>query len=352
MGDNAAKGAGDAVPCPSSLRSALLGAVRHQPDRGTPTSIELRVTHPESAFPTYRADLRFSGRADLSLFVKDLGARRRPVDQPVRHRECELDVYGRLLIGAELGTPRFVTEAPAKDGSHWLVLEFVDGTPLKWLDFEWWLVAAGWLGRKDAHFQARQGELAAVTSLRRFDEAHFAALGSQAMEAVHSTDPGKASSLAPIVEYCDEVVQDLTLGEWTLVHGSYRRAQVLVVTTSVPPRVCAVDWETAGYGSPLCDLASLCEGFESERLSALVGAYLDSVVQHGGVAPDVEDLCRAMRAHWICRQLRFVVKSFRRHWAERHLSRFIDAARACVRDHRRLRPGTGSRVGSPDVSAR
>jgi hypothetical protein len=62
----------------------------------------------------------------------------------------------------------------------------------------------------------------------------------------------------------------------TLVHGDFRRKNVLVRATAGGPALAAVDWETAGWGAPAADLALSRRGLPQVDLRAycsLVGGH-------------------------------------------------------------------------------
>lgn len=321
---------------PPSLRSALLEAVDRQFELGTPISMSLQEVHTDTNYPTFKASLQFEGGAEEIWFVKDMGHRARWTWDPVRQRQCEVNVYRDLLNDADLGTPRMLFDREGSGGSHWLILEFVEGTPLKWMGFDWWRTAVTWLGRKDAYFQARSQALSQHAYLNRLDESNFSAVGSLAEAGVREGAPDLTRRLERVLAYHDEVIPDLVWGAWTLVHGHYRPSQIVVQTGPEPARVCPVDWETAGHGSPVCDLASLCEGFERERLDAMLKAYRDSAKEHGADVPTLEDLHRTIEAQWIHRELKRVVKSFHRGWDVDHVDRFIDRAEHRIERHQQL----------------
>jgi thiamine kinase-like enzyme len=70
-------------------------------------------------------------------------------------------------------------------------------------------------------------------------------------------------------------VDRLTAAPQQLVHGELYPSNVLVGATAAGVQVWPVDWEMAGVGCPLLDLAALTSGWHGGDHDALVDAYLD-----------------------------------------------------------------------------
>ena len=58
-------------------------------------------------------------------------------------------------------------------------------------------------------------------------------------------------------------------GRRTLLHGVYLPSQILADPDAEQLRICPVDWELAGIGSPLYDFAFFADGFESQQFIRL-----------------------------------------------------------------------------------
>jgi aminoglycoside phosphotransferase (APT) family kinase protein len=210
----------------------------------------------------------------IEIFLKDFGRSKLPKDAAAERRERELRVYEDLLEGEELGTARFYgarwDEAAAR---FWLMLEFVDGKPLRHCGFEHWLEAAAWLGRLHGRFVGQRGRLRACGFLMRHDADFFIHAAERALRTVSGRSEALAQRLANVLEGYDAVVAVMTRDSDALVHGSYRPQNVLVVRSPEPPRICPTDWELAAFGRSAYDLAFLCDGFRPPRLDALFDAY-------------------------------------------------------------------------------
>jgi aminoglycoside phosphotransferase (APT) family kinase protein len=84
--------------------------------------------------------------------------------------------------------------------------------------------------------------------------------------------------LAPRYE---QVIERLVALPVTLIHGEFYASNVLVQETADSLRVCPVDWEMAGVGPGLLDLAALTAGgWTDEQKTALALAY------HAALPPD------------------------------------------------------------------
>jgi phosphotransferase family enzyme len=208
-------------------------------------------------------DVRYADGSSESLMLKDLGsvgtARPGFAHDPLR----EIDVYRRLLPGTRLGTASF--RAAVVDPFHgrfWLAVERVDATELWQIgSFESWRRVAGWLA--DMHMRLRHAE---SEHLVRWTPEYIGTWIARARAFSH--DPSVALAARRAAELTERVLA-LSSG---FVHGELYPSNVLV---DVPTgRVCAVDWETAGIGPQLLDLAALTSGsWSSRERRQLAAAY-------------------------------------------------------------------------------
>jgi aminoglycoside phosphotransferase (APT) family kinase protein len=237
--------------------------------------------------------VRLAGGDQLKLFLKDFGRSKLPKDAAADRRERERRVYAELLEEAELGTAGLYgahwDEAAAR---FWLLLEFVDGEQLWYCGFEHYLEAAAWLGRMHGRFAGQQSRLRACEFLMRQDAAFFFGAAERALEAVSSLSDELARRLAGVLEGYDEIVAVLSREPETLVHGSYRPENVLVVRSSASRRICPTDWELAALGRSTYDLAFLCDGYRPPELDALFDAYERGAKSSGFGIRDRDELTR------------------------------------------------------------
>ena len=207
-------------------------------------------------------ELRIAGRAPL-LF-KDLTPRSRPsrpafLVDPLR----EVEAYTTLLHGLD---------APACHGAvvaHdrvWLFLELVDGVPL-WqaAGLAAWEATARWLARLHA------APTPAGAHLLRYDGAHL-------RRWIDRATAMSGDELAGVRAPALRAVQRLEAWPRAFVHGELYASNVLVQDTPGGPRVRPIDWETAGVGPGLLDLAALTAGdWTADRRARIVAAYRDAL---------------------------------------------------------------------------
>jgi aminoglycoside phosphotransferase (APT) family kinase protein len=247
------------------------------------------------SYDTEVLTVRLADGDQLKLFLKDFGRSKLPKDAAGERRERELRVYAELLGGAELGTARFYGAhwEPAA-ARFWLLLEFVDGEPLRYCGFEHWLEAAAWLGRLHGRFAGQQSRLRTCRFLMRHDAEFFFRAADRALEAVSGLSDPMARRLAGVLKGYDPVVALLSREPNILVHGSYRPQNVLVVRSCEPVRICPTDWELAAFGCSTYDLAFLCDGFRSPQLEELLDAYEREAGRFGLPRRDRDELRREL----------------------------------------------------------
>jgi aminoglycoside phosphotransferase (APT) family kinase protein len=199
-------------------------------------------------------EVGYADGSSESLVLKDLGslgeARPAFVHDPLR----EIDVYRRLLPGARLGTASFrgAVVDPSL-GRFWLVIERVRATELWQIgSFESWLRAAGWLA--EMHVRLKDAESEHLTRwTREYIGTWIARARALSRDAAVVLAARRAAELT-------ERILALPAG---FVHGELYPSNVLVDEPS--GRVCAIDWEMAGVGPLLLDLAALTSGNWNER---------------------------------------------------------------------------------------
>jgi aminoglycoside phosphotransferase len=163
----------------------------------------------------------------------------------------EIDVYRSLLAQADLGTAELVTAvADPVRGRYWLVIEKVPGLELYQLELDRWPVVMHWLARCHDVFRGVE----ATDRLVRYDRAFF------------EVWPARAQIELPGYE---AVVERLAVLSKTLVHGDFYPSNVLLANR----RVCAVDWELAGVGPGVLDVAALTAGLAEDIADALADEY-------------------------------------------------------------------------------
>lgn len=183
----------------------------------------------------------------------------------------EIVVY-RDVLPARLGCPTYLGSVidPAGD-RYWLLLERVRGIVL-WQegDFPTWLAVARWLGRFHALLPLSGIAPAAHPHLVTYDRTFFDRWARLAADAL---SPAALRALGPVLDAHPALVDrlaDLPLG---FVHGELFPSNVMVCGRGRDARVAVLDWEMAGVGTGLLDVAALVEGWPAHQRLALVRAY-------------------------------------------------------------------------------
>jgi hypothetical protein len=181
----------------------------------------------------------------------------------------EPEVYRSLLAGAGLGTAELAAAvSDSGHDRHWLVVEKVSGVELYQVgELERWAEAMRWLARCHDHFAG----IAPADHLARYDRRFF------------ELWPARAGvSLAGY----DAVIARLAGLPTTLVHGDLYASNVLVANG----RVCPVDWELAGVGPGVLDVAALTSGLPEADAAELAEEYRRALVRPPDPASFLVDL--------------------------------------------------------------
>jgi aminoglycoside phosphotransferase len=187
----------------------------------------------------------------------------------------EVAVYRDVLAAADLGTPRLVAASAA--GAGWLLVDALPAAPL-WqsADVGSWCAAARQLavGHDRLAGLAPQQRPAAGTAYE------------VQLERAERRDP-RAADLRGA---CAAAADALRAAPTTVLHGEAFPSNVLLGPTGA---VCLVDWETAGAGPGLLDLAALCIGWPPDDAARIAAAYAEAL--DAGSAADPLALLPAAR---------------------------------------------------------
>jgi hypothetical protein len=230
------------------------------------------------------------GAAPLRLVCKDVSGTRaakpaRLVD-PDREAEAYRDVLGpggHDVAGCYGAVGR------------WLVLDHVDGVPL-WqaAGLRAWELAARWVAGLHSR-PLPQG----CEHLLRYDAEHLRGWLERAIAQV----PGGA--LDGVADVWERAVARVSAWPRAVVHGDYHPSNILVATAGGEPRIRPVDWELAGIGPGLLDLAALTSGSwsreERERIAVAYQRALPPAARGGCVELlDALEHCRLLHAvQWL-----------------------------------------------------
>lgn len=213
------------------------------------------------------------------------GARRtRPpfLYEPLR----EIKTYQAILAPEGLGTATcYGTVADKRATRYGLFLERVPGVELWQVgEVAVWQHVARWLAAMHTGFAERTVELARAAPLLRYDGDFYRLWPDRVLAFVErgSLSLPRAARLRVtwVAERYDRVVERLLALPVTVIHGEFYASNVLVQETANGIRVCPVDWEMAGLGPGLIDLAALTAGkwtdLEREALALAYRAAMPS----------------------------------------------------------------------------
>lgn len=201
----------------------------------------------------------FDDGPPLALVLKDVAAPGAHAEAAkptsLRDPDRELEAYRDVLgpAGLDVATCYGVLAEP---GRRWLILEALHGVPLwQMAEDAAWDEAARWLARLHA-LPAPSGG----AHLLRYDTEH---LHGRLARALELAPVGALDGVAAIWE---RVVARLAALAPTVVHGDFHPSNILVQRRGqMALRVRPVDWELAGVGPGVLDLAALTAGSWSER---------------------------------------------------------------------------------------
>jgi len=305
-----------------ALRRWLQGSLLGRPDPAPQIlAVQRRPVAEDTSYPCEVVTMTLAGGATTEIFLKVFGRG----DDASRY-ERELRVYRDLLVEADLGTPRFRGSLASPERS-WLALEFVPGDRLHWRDSTWFVAAAAWLARMQAHYTAHPEHLGDPSFLIRHDAEFFRFHADQAMRMVSQLFPSLAERLATAVAEYDRNIDVMTREPATLVHGSFGKHEILVDASTDPPRICPIDWEQAGLGSPFYDLAFLTDGWKPPTLDRMWDAYRDEFARYRLDRPNWDRLHLLVPCFRLHKILMTLGKSSARGFNEAAVAKLVETAR-------------------------
>ena len=228
---------------------------------------EIEVIRPGG--PTVRLVAKYLGRQAMTE------AARHAKPETLHSAGRELAVYRDILAGAGLATPALIGGWDGDaDGNGVMVLERVQGSPLAEIgDFAVWEAAARWLARMHAKFAAapprNHPSVDGPTSLVRYDQDQLGTLGRRGLARAAEQRLGTAELLVALGGRHEYALRALASATRTLVHGDFYPSNIVVAGK----RIAVVDWELAGVGPGVLDLAALAAGWSGEQRYELLRAY-------------------------------------------------------------------------------
>ncbi len=198
--------------------------------------------------------------------------------------------------------------------------------PVRSCEFDYWVRAAGWLGRMHGYFARDSNRLKACDFLLRYDTDFFWEKAELAIHAVSQISIPLVDRLESIVNRYQRPVNVMAGQLPTLVHGSYRPKNILVNINCRPLRVCPIDWELAACGSALYDLASFSEGFEPPKLDHLVDAYRQEVLESNAPVPDRKEIGYVVDCFCLHRIMNWLSRTSDKKTSEHEVAKLVDLA--------------------------
>jgi hypothetical protein len=293
-------------PRSEELRLALEGALGGPAVAHGPMVALERLPSPyRSTSPIEEVRAGFADGRTIEVMFKDLSPASFPPGaihaKPafVLDPRREIEVYRRVLSRDGLGPRLFGSVMNERLGRYWLFLERAPGVELYQVgELETWQAVARWLARMHARYAGTTARVPRSPHFLRHGASFFEMWMPRAVAFIQRP-ADSAAALRHVAGRYQSMVDRLGRLPRTFIHGEFYASNVLVQRTSGGTRVLPVDWEMAGVGPGLLDLAALTAGRwgEAERME-IAEAYRDEMeVVTGRTVPEEEflgslDLCR------------------------------------------------------------
>lgn len=292
----------------NELRAALEASFTRASSSRRIVDLDTRPSPCASSFAIEEANVRFDDGTVVELVCKDTGeaamlpeARRvkpRFLHDPLR----EIATYERILAPFEAGAPRFYGSAvDRRSGRSWLFLERVRGVPLTEVgDFGVWRQAGGWLASMHGRVACdpRLADAAACVPLVQYDRAHSRVWMERAqrhLEADAAQPRSRRLHFASLAARYEGVLDEIAALPRGFVHGEFFASNVLVETVADHACIRPIDWEVAGMGPMLMDLAALTAGrWTDDQRADLTTSYRTAVSRESEIFQRHDDFMRAL----------------------------------------------------------
>jgi aminoglycoside phosphotransferase (APT) family kinase protein len=216
-------------------------------------------------------------------------------DKTVPDREPR--VYAALLADTGLPVPHcYGCARDPSTGERELVLEQIRDWDLRYHGVETWEVAFRALGRLHHRFMTRADDLRRATFLLRLDAGYVQRWRDRAIDALARSEPVLGRRLEARGDKYEHVAALIDRQPPTLVHNDLAPKNVIADTSHDPPRICFVDWETAGVGCGALDVVHLLHGLAPSAAQRLIEAYgreAEHLLPGGGERARLLAACRA-----------------------------------------------------------
>ena len=286
---------------PAALRDTVVDLLSRT--RGRRADVDTLTVRPSSAktlFPVHELCVTLADGEQLRMFLKCLSTRQ--PDHPDKQcRDREVRIYDELFNDAALPVPRYFGFRHDRSArAYELFLECIDGDVLNNHSYEHWFAAARRLAHLHKHFAPRAVELGRLPWLLRFDAEYLLGWARRALLVVGDQSPELSRQLEPIVGSYRRVADLIARQPATLVHNDLAPKNVIVDCATNPARICFVDWEMAGIGCGVLDLAHLKYGMAAEDDRTICAAYASELAGTGLLprdSADIEQLTAACCLH-------------------------------------------------------
>jgi aminoglycoside phosphotransferase (APT) family kinase protein len=249
----------------------LIDLVRTRLDTAHIVAIESRSndfsTKASSSFVTVHPE----HGEEVQLFVKKILVE--PASRLPDPIDREARVYEAFSSDPEFAAPTLVGII-GDDDPH-LVLIASTGWDLRYQDLDSWAMAAVDLGRMHAAFASRVSELEAHDFLDRHDTGQNLAVAKLASTVVSEKHAGAAQMIQEVIDGYERIAEELAHEPRTLIHGDLAPKNVVIDNHGGTERALFVDWEWAGIGPGLGDLADFVNGLDETAIERMLAAYCD-----------------------------------------------------------------------------
>lgn len=277
-------------PCTNTL-CAILERELGQYFGSTPkiTRLSRRPSAYRTSFTIEELVLDLDDGKHLDIIFKDLSwlalsDETRQVKPQFLHNPLrEIEVYRTILALHQIGTATcYGVHVDEPRQLYWLFLEKVPGLELYQIgEFEKWQAVARWLAEFHNRFAMQVDRLKNLASLLRYDGAFYRRWLQRACAYVDCNSMTRLrnakKALTWLAARYEKVVERLVELPPTFIHGEFYASNVLIRDEIDGLYVCPVDWEMAGVGPGLIDLAALTAGkWSEEQRTNLARAYFET----------------------------------------------------------------------------
>jgi Ser/Thr protein kinase RdoA (MazF antagonist) len=268
------------------LRDSLDRLLSRQVPARRIVDLETRPMPYASSFALDEIRVRFDNGDSVELVCKDTGdTAMLPEAQRIKPRFLynpirEIATYESILAPHGIDAPCFYGKtSDERRGRYWLFLERVDGRPLTEVgDFDVWRAAGGWLARMHCRLASEPAvtRAAAAVPLVWYGGAHWWLWMERAQRHVcrGGAEPrSRRMRFSWLASRYEAVIEEIAALPAGFVHGEFFASNVLAQTAGASVRVRPVDWELAGIGPFVMDLAALTAGWNDDARTELAKSY-------------------------------------------------------------------------------